>query len=164
MIHHLASLGDLGLPPPPVIWKLRLPPRGRRIRLSPPSSKRPVQPTGWDPPGTINSSMSLPRPTHDAEKETQKLVFWELRICAYLCRFVTCIAVCVCVYCCLCVPIWYLYVSISLSLSLSLYLDFGGYIHRWVPTVLGDETPWEPSIPACHSPGQRTMQKRRPNN
>ena len=30
--------------------------------------------------------------------------------------------------------------------------------------VLGDETPWEPSIPACHSPGQRTMQKRRPQN
>ena len=31
-------------------------------------------------------------------------------------------------------------------------------------TVLVDLTPREPSIPACHSPGQCTMQKRRPKN
>ena len=40
---------------------------------------------------------------------------------------------------------------------------FGGYNGSGT-TVLGDLTPREASIPACHSPGQCTMQKRRPKN
>ena len=44
---------------------------------------------GWDPLGTINSSMSLPRPMHDAEKETQKLVCWEKHplVCIWFVEF-----------------------------------------------------------------------------
>ena len=36
-----------------------------------------VVPGGRDPPGTINSSMTPARPTHDVEKETLKQMFWE---------------------------------------------------------------------------------------
>ena len=71
--------------------------------------------------------MSLPRPTHDAEKEIQKLVFWELRICAYLCRFVTCIAVCVllcvCIAVCVLLCVCSYMVSLRIHLSLSLFLS-----------------------------------------
>ena len=59
---------------------------------------------GFDPPGTINSSMSLPRPMHDAEKETQKLVFWELRVCVVC---VCVIAVCVFILTCIFIYIYY---------------------------------------------------------